>query len=779
VKKKILYSLLLLLVFTLNILLVHRAYQFSSHYPLRSLPLGTVLHFPVVYDSLMIDKKILTLNGKPVISGRELVESVCRNGETIEVQQNNGIMTATLEGSLNADVFFFLLFILFCANLHCIWGLIVNKLFSSQTSARLFGNYSFAVGIILFGFVHFLLYQMTAMIAAAGAVILSGLMIRAACYLLSFVKAMPRITVATLIMGCGLILLEYYRGPVPVLFLSFALPVISLLALIASIQIRLISNKLISRPTIFLFIVGTIISAVIPFWMMASSIVTAQPMPIILYITMSLLFLFIMANNVLSENFFMYFSVRKRYFMWLLADLVFAIIASYIIYRSVDVCEGITVCMILYCLGIFSMLFVMLTARRAIFRYIQTGKPVYREVFSEAIRRTSEISASPDDFRIKMEKIYRIVADITGAGYFHIELFELSIINKISGLEGMLSYSRGSRLEKYILKNPSLIFRHSILTGWLFDVLAIDRPMIELIVPVKAQGFSIGVMFTGSKERGAPFADDEIRFFNSLSAVIYQMIENEILFGEYIIKREYDREIDIASYIQMRLIPKYHPFGKGISAFMYSRPYLKVTGDYYDFIDIDDNRTLIAIGDVAGHGLSAATILATAGNMIHALIKENSDISDIINELNHFFSVRYRGTELMTLILMLFDRSDRSITYINAGHCMPVMCRNGGISHDFFSFRNPILGADRDIRYTAAKTIMQENDEILLYTDGVIEIQNDRLGNNVGEEMLISLLNETRLDEIEEKIEAFEKRIGTFNTVSIHDDITLIGIKVH
>jgi phosphoserine phosphatase RsbU/P len=778
VKKRILYSLLLIIVIVLNVVLVHRAYQFSSHYPLRSLPLGTVLHFPVVYDSLMIDKKILTLNGKPVTSGRALVDAICVNGETLEVEQNNGIMTASLDGAFNANVFLFLLFILFCANLHCIWGLIVNKLFSSQTSARLFGNYSFAHGIILFGFVHFLLYQMTALLAAAGAVILSGLMLRAACYQLSLLKAVRRSTIVPLAMGCILILVEYYRGPVPVLFLSCVLPVLFVLAVIASIQIRLNTNKLISRSTIFLFIVGTIVSSVIPFWMMASSIVIAQPVPIILYIAMSLLFLFIMANNVLSENFFMYFSVRKRYFMWLLADLIFAVIASSAIYWSVRECEDVRVCM-LYGIGVFALLFVILTIRRAIFRYVQTGKPVYREIFAEGIRRISEISASPDDFRIKIEKIYRIIADITGAGYFHIELFELSIINKISGLEGVISYSRGSRLEKYILKNPSLIFRHSIFTGWLFDVLSIERSMIELIVPVKAQGFSIGVMFAGSKERGVPFADDEIRFFNSLSAVIYQMIENEILFGEYIIKREYDREIDIASYIQMRLMPKYHPFGKGISAYMYSRPYLKVTGDYYDFIDIDDNRTLVAIGDVAGHGLSAATILATAGNMIHALVRENPDISVIFNELNHFFSVRYRGTELMTLVLMLFDRSDRSITYINAGHCMPVMCRNGIISHNFFSSRNPILGADRSLSYESAKIVMQENDEIMLYTDGVIEIQNDRLGNNVGEEMLMNLLNETRLDEIEKKIEAFEKRIGTFTTVSIHDDITLIGIKVH
>ena len=104
--------------------------------------------------------------------------------------------------------------------------------------------------------------------------------------------------------------------------------------------------------------------------------------------------------------------------------------------------------------------------------------------------------------------------------------------------------------------------------------------------------------------------------------MFFQLIENDKLFSNYIIKRRYEKELDITSYIQMRLFPKTVPEARGLSISYYNQPYIKVTGDYYDFIEIDENRTAIVIGDVSGHGLPAAMVLSMTSSIICALFME-------------------------------------------------------------------------------------------------------------------------------------------------------------
>jgi sigma-B regulation protein RsbU (phosphoserine phosphatase) len=166
------------------------------------------------------------------------------------------------------------------------------------------------------------------------------------------------------------------------------------------------------------------------------------------------------------------------------------------------------------------------------------------------------------------------------------------------------------------------------------------------------------------------------------------------------------------------------------------------------------------------------------GNILHALVREGKSENELMNELNHFFSVRYRGSELMTLFLIVFDNSDHSVTYINAGHCAPYIYRNGVCVDNVLSIKSPILGASRLIEYESTRVIMKKGDEIILYTDGIVEIQGDRYGNNVGDRILLDALKESSTLDIDQKISTFAGQIEKFPRHAIHDDITVIGVKV-
>lgn len=777
-KQRILFLVVILFIGAANVLVVPRAYRYASNYPLDILPIENRLMIPVDYDREINFRKIDSIGGSDAAGFDDIVNHICLRPSPMLVETENGIILIPPSEVFNRSVFFFFLFILICSDILFIWGLVVNRIFSTHNSAKFFGHYTFATGLLLLGFLLYLLYQKTALPAAAGSTMLTWMIFRAALYQFGKSSYAKKIKYGYILLAVIFVLIEFTVSSEFVLFLSFCLPLLAALMIIASVIRRVSGDRMISGAVVFLFVLACLVSSVLPLVMIALSVYIYIPVPVILFIFLSLFFPFIMANNILSENLYMFFSVRKRYFVWVGMDLLMAVAGAFSLlavwkqsYGFNQIFAGLW--------AAFVIVILLLEMRRFVYRKFQTDRPVYKGFFADSLRKISEISASPGNFREKLEKIKNIAGEATGARYFRIELFELSIINQIPDLEGIVQYSRGSAAEMYLMKYPSLLYRHSVFTGWIFDLLSIHDPAIELVIPMKSDEFCIGVMYAGQKEKNVPFADDEMLFFSSLSSVISQMTENEILFNEYIVKREYDREIDIASYIQMRLIPKYHPFGKAISAYLYSRPLLKVTGDYYDFIQIDEDRILVAIGDVAGHGLSAASILATAGNMIHALVGDGRDIRFIMNELNHFFAVRYRGTELMTLVLMIFDRRNHTVHYCNAGHCLPIVFRDAKIIENAFSTRSPILGADRAISYEISVLETQTDDEIILYTDGLIEIQVDRQGNNTGDEILADTIMQSKEKSIEKKIEAFSERISKFPKISIHDDITLVGIKVH
>jgi serine phosphatase RsbU (regulator of sigma subunit) len=765
-----------LLLVVVNTALISRAWDLSSHYPFDKMLLDNRLHFTVSFShpGNIYPVRIISVDSEIVIPGTDIVSRLISDRPFVITYEENGeIHTVKSSEVFNVNLFAFLLFILLCGNIHCIWGAVIRIIFGNQYSARIFGYFSVGLGFVIIGFVHSLLYQNSVLLNIVCSIFLAVIILIPAFSLAGILRMAKFVILLSLCVIVFLTAIAGFLGDKNVLIILYSIILLSFLIVVGAINLRMKRNRKISRRTGALLVAGGVISLMLPFWAMIYALANRTQTPASFFIAITLVFPLVMVNNISRENISNSFSVRKRYFFWVVLDLAVACYASAGFYYSIESSKDY------FCVAaVIAGLLVILGLRRRILQRIQTGNPIYRDHFSESIRRISEISASPRDFKDKISHIYSIIGVTTGVRYFHIELFELSIINKIEDMEGVISYSKGSALERYFIRNPSMVKRNSFFTGYIFDVLEVINPMVELMVPLKTEGYTIGVMHAGFKENGLAIADDEILFFHSLSVILYQLIENEILFKEYISKRDFEREIDIASYIQMRLFPKKIPYGKGVSVSLYSRPYLKVTGDYYEFIEIDRRRTLIAIGDVAGHGMSAATILATVGNLTSAMIRENKTIDDIMNELNHFLAVRYRGTELMTLILMIFDRDSKTCTYANAGHCGPVLCREGKILQEWFNCRNAILGADRMFRYESSTVKLQSGDEVVVYTDGLIEIQGDRLGNNIGDRILMELLEDNSMADIERKIESLSSRIEQYPKTAINDDITVIGIKV-
>ncbi|MGL4368555.1 MAG: PP2C family protein-serine/threonine phosphatase [Spirochaetota bacterium] len=146
--------------------------------------------------------------------------------------------------------------------------------------------------------------------------------------------------------------------------------------------------------------------------------------------------------------------------------------------------------------------------------------------------------------------------------------------------------------------------------------------------------------------------------------------------------------------------------------------------------------------------------------------------------MNNFFASRYRGSEIMTLLIIQYDKQTHCADYINAGHCPPLVIREGQVERNLFPDRAMILGADTDTQYHRSMIQLRSGDQIILFTDGIVEIQKDKSGNNIGDIFLIDVLTKNISESLEAKIDRIGWYLEKFPKNSIQDDITILGCAI-
>jgi serine phosphatase RsbU (regulator of sigma subunit) len=201
------------------------------------------------------------------------------------------------------------------------------------------------------------------------------------------------------------------------------------------------------------------------------------------------------------------------------------------------------------------------------------------------------------------------------------------------------------------------------------------------------------------------------------------------------------KDIETARIVQENLLPE-KTFRQGkLSLNAFSQPFSRVGGDYYDFFTAKDGSLLVFIGDVSGHGISAALIMAMAKA---TLIYEKNNFSSFENLLNNLdqmiFLNRKSGTrEYMTGLLICFDCNSGNLKMINRGHCMPALISSDGQKVTHIRCGGLPLGYNAPQKNQIVTMCLLPGESICLYTDGITEAQSPQ-GNLLGYEGFLSLL---------------------------------------
>ena len=203
-------------------------------------------------------------------------------------------------------------------------------------------------------------------------------------------------------------------------------------------------------------------------------------------------------------------------------------------------------------------------------------------------------------------------------------------------------------------------------------------------------------------------------------------------------------ELETARDIQFRLLPPALPNLAGVEVGAALAPTKSVGGDFYDFIPMPGGIGF-AIGDVSGKGIPGALLMVMVRSLLRATAWELDAPGEIIRRVNRFL---HRDLPPSMFVSMVFGvlslGGGRRLSLANAGHVNPLLLRAGEPPR-VLELGGPVLGAFEDAKYPQEELLLEAGDEVVLYTDGLIEA-TDAAGTALGVEGLAALIESHRAE---------------------------------
>jgi len=241
-------------------------------------------------------------------------------------------------------------------------------------------------------------------------------------------------------------------------------------------------------------------------------------------------------------------------------------------------------------------------------------------------------------------------------------------------------------------------------------------------------------------------------------------------------KRSLEMELELAQTVQRSLLPQQVPDTPLLETAAFSRPAQIVGGDYFDFFRFQDGSHGIAIGDVAGHGVSASLHMASVQALLRSMIPTSDAPHEVVGHVNRLLIHNVRFTNFVALFLGAFDPETYTLTYCNAGHIPPLLLTKGRVM--WLGPTGAAIGLVEDMPYRLETLELQPGDVLLLCTDGVTEAENTA-GEQFGGERLAAAAMERRESSARDLVQGIRQALETFSAGQpLADDVTIVAYKV-
>lgn len=273
------------------------------------------------------------------------------------------------------------------------------------------------------------------------------------------------------------------------------------------------------------------------------------------------------------------------------------------------------------------------------------------------------------------------------------------------------------------------------------------------------------------------FTTPNFQFWGGLLLFVLLMLE---IADRVVMKRD----LEIARDIQNFLLPASPPIVPGLAIAFATRPANTVAGDYYDVFERQgaassaETRYLLAVADVAGKSIPAALLMATFQASLKTLSATPSPLLELVESMNRYACCNSQGgARFTTAFLGEYDPATRVLSYVNAAHNNPFLRRSSGLIERLHEGGLP-LGIQQQAVYSSANVTLASGDWLLIFTDGLVEAEN-QFAEEFGEQRLLVSLNSGASATPDISLQRIIADVNGFvGPTPQHDDITCLLIKV-
>jgi len=297
--------------------------------------------------------------------------------------------------------------------------------------------------------------------------------------------------------------------------------------------------------------------------------------------------------------------------------------------------------------------------------------------------------------------------------------------------------------------------------------LAAHGVQAALSVPLRAGGRPIGVIQVLSRTP-REFGPREVRLLETFADRVALAVDNA---------RAYEREQEIGRIIQQALMPAPSVRLPGIAVAGRYEPSREVGGDFYAVLPLAGGRVGLAIADVAGKGIPAATLAARARYLLEALALDGRDPADVLTRLNGALAETGGAGLFVSLFYAVFEPDRGVLRFASAGHVPPVLLRAGAAEPVMIESAGLLLGILPDARYESHETRIGLGDLLVLFTDGLTEARRPD-GELFGEARLAAVIAGSRDRSPEENADAVMAAVAAWAETGPRDDRALAVIRV-
>lgn len=305
-----------------------------------------------------------------------------------------------------------------------------------------------------------------------------------------------------------------------------------------------------------------------------------------------------------------------------------------------------------------------------------------------------------------------------------------------------------------------------------------------LLVPMRFHKEVLGVLVVINRVDGQPFIQSDQNLLQALAdqaSVSVHYAKFSVALDE---KRRLDYDLTVARRIQNALLPKSIPEIPGIELAAFSVPAQQIGGDYYDFVQIDDEHWGIAIADVSGKGIAAALVMSVCRSLLRVESSGCRSPAAVLKTINKMVVGDLSEDMFISMLYMILNTRTRELAVARGGHCEPIVCPGNGSAPWALDSRGMALGMADGETFDAVieekRLVLAPGDMVVAYTDGVTEaqdLQQDEWGVlNLVKAIQITALEGGGAAQVASDVE--QKLIQYTGENPQYDDMTLVALKL-